>query len=108
VSFLWGGLAPSLGRSGGFRLCKRGAGGLQPSEQSIPERYIFLWRAGNCVFAVYWLAVVVAPTIGPWLGAGSPTIFLRWIFYINVPVVNAVAAADELLFRDPRTEKSKT
>jgi MFS transporter, DHA2 family, multidrug resistance protein len=85
-SFLCG-LAPSLGILVLFRILQGvGGGGLQPSEQAILNDTFSLEKRGMA-FAVYGLAVVVAPTIGPWLGGWITDNFSwRWIFYINVPV----------------------
>src|SRR5690348_14207329 len=85
-SFLCG-LAPSLGV---LVLCRilqgAGGGGLQPSEQAILNDTFALEKRGMA-FAVYGVAVVVAPTIGPWLGGWITDNFSwRWVFYINVPV----------------------
>src|SRR5438093_10653371 len=85
-SFLCG-LAPSLGVLVIFRILQGvGGGGLQPSEQAIPTDTFPLEERGMAL-AVYGLAVVVAPTIGPWLGGRITDSFSwRWIFYIDVPV----------------------
>jgi MFS transporter, DHA2 family, multidrug resistance protein len=63
-----------------------GGGGLQPSEQAIladtfpPERL-------GMAFAIYGMAVVLAPSIGPTLGGWiTDNYSWRWIFYINVPI----------------------
>ena len=85
-SFLCG-LAPSLGVLVLFRILQGvGGGGLQPSEQAILNDTFSIEKRGMA-FAVYGVAVVVAPTIGPWLGGWMTDNFSwRWIFYINVPV----------------------
>jgi MFS transporter, DHA2 family, multidrug resistance protein len=85
-SFLCG-LAPSLGALIFFRVVQgAGGGGLQPSEQAIladtfpPERL-------GMAFAIYGMAVVLAPSIGPTLGGWiTDNYSWRWIFYINVPI----------------------
>jgi len=47
-------------------------------------------------FAVYGMAVVLAPAIGPTLGGWITDNFnWRWIFYINVPVGNTFSLSDE-------------
>src|SRR6202011_577463 len=81
------GLAPSLGVLVLFRIIQGiGGGGWQPSEQAILNDTFPLEKRGMA-FAVYGLAVVVAPTIGPWLGGSVTDNFSRrWIFYINTPV----------------------
>jgi MFS transporter, DHA2 family, multidrug resistance protein len=100
-SFLCG-LAPSLGV---LVLCRilqgAGGGGLQPSEQAILNDTFSLEKRGMA-FAVYGLAVVVAPTIGPWLGGWITDNFSwRWIFYINVPVGIISLILTNFLVSDP-------
>jgi MFS transporter, DHA2 family, multidrug resistance protein len=100
-SFLCG-LAPSLGVLVFFRILQGvGGGGLQPSEQAILNDTFPLEKRGMA-FAVYGVAVVVAPTIGPWLGGWITDSFSwRWIFYINVPVGILSLALTYLLVSDP-------
>src|SRR5262249_55410648 len=85
-SFLCG-LWRSLGVLVSVRILQGvGGGGLQPSEQAILNDTFPLEKRGMA-FAVYGVAVVVAPTIGPWLGGWITDNFSwRWIFYINIPV----------------------
>jgi DHA2 family multidrug resistance protein len=87
ISSLFCGLAPSLGWLLFFRVVQgAGGGGLAPSEQSILAD-TFPARQRGMAFAVYGLAVVFAPAIGPTLGGWITDNFSwRWIFYINVPV----------------------
>jgi MFS transporter, DHA2 family, multidrug resistance protein len=100
-SFLCG-LAPSLGVLVLFRIMQgAGGGGLQPSEQAILTDTFPLEKRGMA-FAVYGLAVVVAPTIGPWLGGWITDNFSwRWIFYINVPVGIVSLLLTSFLVSDP-------
>jgi DHA2 family multidrug resistance protein len=100
-SFLCG-LAPSLGVLVIFRILQGiGGGGLQPSEQAILNDTFPLEKRGMA-FAVYGLAVVVAPTIGPWLGGWITDNFSwRWIFYINVPVGMISLLLTNFLVSDP-------
>jgi DHA2 family multidrug resistance protein len=100
-SFLCG-LAPSLGVLVIFRILQgAGGGGLQPSEQAILNDTFSLEKRGMA-FAVYGLAVVVAPTIGPWLGGWITDSFSwRWIFYINVPVGIVSLLLTNFLVSDP-------
>src|SRR5215469_4083453 len=100
-SFLCG-LAPSLGVLVLFRILQGvGGGGLQPSEQAILNDTFPLEKRGMA-FAVYGVAVVVAPTIGPWLGGWITDNFSwRWIFYINVPVGILSLILTSLLVSDP-------
>ena len=100
-SFLCG-FASSLGMLVVFRILQGiGGGGLQPSEQAILNDTFPLEKRGMA-FAVYGIAVVVAPTIGPWLGGWITDNFSwRWIFYINVPVGLISIALTYLLVSDP-------
>src|SRR5690349_12814620 len=100
-SFLCG-LAPSLGVLVLFRILQgAGGGGLQPSEQAILNDTFPLAKRGMA-FAVYGIAVVVAPTIGPWLGGWITDNFSwRWIFYINVPVGIISLLLTSVLITDP-------
>jgi len=85
-SFLCG-LAPSLGVLIIFRILQGiGGGGLAPSEQAILAD-TFPPSMRGIAFAVYGMAVVVAPAIGPTLGGWiTDNYSWRWIFYINIPV----------------------
>jgi MFS transporter, DHA2 family, multidrug resistance protein len=100
-SFLCG-LAPSLGVLVVCRILQgAGGGGLQPSEQAILNDTFPLEKRGMA-FAVYGIAVVVAPTIGPWLGGWiTDNYSWRWIFYINVPVGILSLILTSLLISDP-------
>ncbi len=85
-SFLCG-LAPSLGALVLFRILQGlGGGGLATSEQAILADTFSLEKRGMA-FAVYGMAIVLAPAIGPTMGGWITDNFSwRWIFYINVPV----------------------
>ena len=85
-SFLCG-IAPSLGWLVFFRILQGlGGGGLGPSEQAILADTFPPAKRGMA-FAVYGMAVVLAPAIGPTLGGFITDHFnWRWIFFINVPV----------------------
>ncbi len=85
-SFLCG-LAPSLGMLVFFRIVQGiGGGGLQPSEQAILADTFPPAQRGMSM-AVYGMAVVLAPAIGPTLGGWiTDNYSWRWIFYINVPI----------------------
>src|SRR5271163_4175847 len=100
-SFLCG-LAPSLGMLVVFRIMQgAGGGGLQPSEQAILNDTFPLSKRGMA-FAVYGIAVVVAPTIGPWLGGFiTDSYSWRWIFYINIPVGIISLILTSFLVSDP-------
>ena len=85
-SFLCG-FAPSLGMLIFFRVLQGlGGGGLATSEQSILADTFTLEKRGMA-FAVYGMAIVMAPAIGPTLGGWiTDNYSWRWIFYINVPI----------------------
>src|SRR5665213_1375861 len=87
VSSLLCGFAPSLGMLVFFRILQGlGGGGLAPSEQSILADTFSPAQRGQA-FALYGVAVVVAPTLGPTLGGWiTDSYSCRWIFLINVPV----------------------
>ena len=71
-----------------------GGGGLQPSEQAILAD-TFPPQKRGMAFAVYGMAVVLAPAIGPTLGGWiTDNYSWRWIFFINVPVGHGVAFPD--------------
>ncbi|WP_203140609.1 DHA2 family efflux MFS transporter permease subunit [Marinobacter mangrovi] len=81
------GLAPSLGMLIFFRAIQGLAGGaLQPVSQAIlADAFPPAQRA--MAFAMYGIAVVAAPAIGPTLGGWITDQFSwHWIFLINVPV----------------------
>jgi MFS transporter, DHA2 family, multidrug resistance protein len=85
-SFLCG-LAPSLNTLIFFRVLQGlGGGGLQPSEQAILADTFAPAKRG-LAFAMYGMAVVLAPAIGPTLGGWiTDNYSWRWVFYVNVPV----------------------
>jgi DHA2 family multidrug resistance protein len=100
-SFLCG-IAPSLGLLLVFRVFQgAGGGGLAPSEQSMladtfPGKYF------GMAFAVYGIAVVVAPAIGPTLGGWiTDNYSWRWIFFMNIPVGLLSLVLSQRLIRDP-------
>jgi DHA2 family multidrug resistance protein len=81
------GMAQSLGMLVFFRVLQGlGGGGLQPSSQAIMADTFELRRRGMA-FAIYGMAVVTAPAVGPTLGGWITDNFdWRWIFWINIPV----------------------
>ncbi len=81
------GLAPSLGLLVFCRVLQGiGGGGLAPSEQAILADTFPPEKRGQA-FAMYGLAVVCAPAIGPTLGGYITDHFdWRWIFFLNVPI----------------------
>ncbi len=85
-SFLCG-IAPSLPVLIVARVLQgAGGGGLQPSEQAILADTFSVGKRGMA-FALYGMAVVVAPAIGPTLGGWITDNFnWHWIFFINLPI----------------------
>ncbi len=81
------GFAPTLPLLVFFRVLQGiGGGGLAPSEQAILADTFPPEKRGQA-FAMYGLAVVVAPAIGPTLGGYITDNFdWRWIFFLNVPI----------------------
>jgi MFS transporter, DHA2 family, multidrug resistance protein len=102
LSSFFCGLAPSLGALIFFRVLQgAGGGGLQPSEQAILADTFPPAKRGRA-FAVYGMAVVLAPAIGPTLGGWiTDNYSWRWIFYINVPVGIASMLLSSRLIQDP-------
>src|SRR5580698_7668686 len=78
-----------------------GGGGLQPSEQAILADTFAPAKRGMA-FAVYGIAVVMAPAIGPTLGGWITDNFTwRWIFFINIPVGILSLVLTSRLIQDP-------
>jgi MFS transporter, DHA2 family, multidrug resistance protein len=100
-SFLCG-LASSLGMLIFFRVLQGvGGGGLQPSEQAILADTFPASKRGMA-FAIYGMAVVFAPAIGPTLGGWITDNFTwHWIFYINVPIGIISLLLTNRLVEDP-------
>ncbi len=108
VSSLLCGLAPNLGMLIFFRILQgAGGGGLQPSEQAILADTFPPAKRGMA-FAVYGLAVVLAPAIGPTLGGWITDNFTwRWIFLLNIPVGILSLVLTSRLIQDPPGMKRK-
>ncbi len=107
-SFLCG-IAPSLGFLVFFRVLQgAGGGGLAPSEQSILADTFPPAKRGMA-FAIYGMAVVVAPALGPTLGGFlTDTIGWRWIFFLNVPIgLVSLFLTNRLLVDPPHVERAR-
>ncbi len=102
VSSLLCGLAPNLGMLIFFRVLQgAGGGGLQPSEQAILADTFAPAKRGMA-FAVYGIAVVMAPAIGPTLGGWITDNYTwRWIFFVNIPVGILSLFLTSRLIQDP-------
>ncbi len=87
VSSLLCGFAPSLPLLIAARILQGlGGGGLAPSEQAILVDTFPMEKRGQA-FALYGMAVVVAPAIGPTLGGWITDNYnWHWIFFINIPI----------------------
>ncbi len=78
-----------------------GGGGLGPSEQAILAD-TFAPEQRNMGFAIYGMAVVVAPAIGPTLGGWiTDSYSWHWIFFINVPIGILSLFLTQRLVHDP-------
>ena len=87
IASLLCGLAPNLASLIALRALQGAAGGgLQPSGQAILADSFPPEKRGMAS-AIYGIATVVAPTVGPTLGGWITDNYdWRWIFLINVPV----------------------
>jgi DHA2 family multidrug resistance protein len=102
VSSLMCGLAPSLGLLISFRVLQGIAGGgLAPVEQAIlVDTFPASKRAA--AFALYSMAIVTAPAVGPPLGGWITDSFSwRWVFFINVPIGIISLVLTSRLLSDP-------
>src|SRR5262245_8404354 len=102
ISSLMCGLAPSLGLLIFFRVLQGIAGGgLAPVEQAIlVDTFPASKRAA--AFALYSMAIVTAPAIGPPLGGWITDSFSwRWVFFINVPIGIISLVLTSRLLSDP-------
>jgi DHA2 family multidrug resistance protein len=109
LSSLLCGFAPNLNA---LLLCRIlqgfGGGGMVPVAQSILADSFPPAKRGQA-FAVFGVAVVVAPVVGPTLGGWlSDNVSWQWCFLINVPVGVIAMALIALVLREPRTAHAES
>ncbi len=107
TSFLCG-IAPSLNFLVIFRVLQGiGGGGLAPVEQAILVD-TFPANKRAAAFALYSVAIVTAPAIGPPLGGWITDRFSwRWVFFINVPIGLISLFLSNRLVSDPPAFKAE-
>ncbi len=96
------GMAPTLGVLILFRVAQGLAGGgLQPSVQAILADTFSVQKRGMAM-ALYTVAILVAPVLGPTLGGWiTDNYSWRWIFYINIPVGIICVFLTRIVLEDP-------
>jgi len=96
------GMAPTLGMLILFRVLQGLAGGgLQPSVQAILADTFSAQKRGMAM-ALYTVAILVAPVLGPTLGGWiTDNYSWRWIFYINIPVGILCVFLTRIVLEDP-------
>src|SRR6201987_2527843 len=102
ISSLLCGFAPSLGLLIFFRVLQGvGGGGLAPVEQAILVD-TFPPQKRPAAFALYSMAIVTAPAVGPPLGGWITDHWSwRWIFIINIPIGIVSLLLTNRLVSDP-------
>ncbi len=97
-------LAPTLGLLIAFRVLQGAvAGPMIPLSQSLLLASYPKAKAGSAL-AIWGMTTLVAPVVGPVLGGFiTDNIAWPWIFYINVPVGLAAAAATWMIYRTRET-----
>src|ERR1700755_1154829 len=102
VSSVLCGLAPSLALLIACRVLQGiGGGGRAPVEQPILVA-TFPATKRAAAFALYSMAIVTAPAIGPILGGWiTDSLSWRWVFFINVPVGIISLILTSRLLSDP-------
>src|SRR5579863_4448412 len=103
------GFAPNLNALLLFRVLQGfGGGGMVPVAQSILADSFPPAKRGQA-FALFGVAVVVAPVVGPTLGGWlSDNWSWQWCFLINVPVGLFAMAAIAIVLQEPARGKGET
>jgi MFS transporter, DHA2 family, multidrug resistance protein len=109
LSSLLSGFAPNLNALLLFRIMQGvGGGGMVPVAQSILADLFPPAKRGQA-FALFGVAVVVAPVVGPTLGGWlSDNISWQWCFLINVPVGVIAMVLISLVLHEPRTAHAES
>jgi DHA2 family multidrug resistance protein len=102
------GFAPNLDALLLFRILQGlGGGGMVPVAQSILADAFPPAKRGQA-FAVFGVAVVVAPVVGPTLGGWiSDNLSWQWCFLINGPVGVLAIGLISAILREPATARAK-
>jgi MFS transporter, DHA2 family, multidrug resistance protein len=108
LSSLLCGFAPNLNALLLFRMLQGfGGGGMVPVAQSILADAFPPAKRGQA-FALFGVAVVVAPVVGPTLGGWlSDNVSWQWCFLINVPVGVIAMALISLLLQESPTARAE-
>src|SRR5579863_3394885 len=108
LSSLLCGFAPNLNALLLFRILQGfGGGGMVPVAQSILADSFPPAKRGQA-FALFGVAVVVAPVVGPTLGGWiSDNWSWQWCFLINAPVGVFAIALIAVLLREPKRQPSQ-
>ena len=85
-----------------------GGGGMAPSEQAILAD-TFPPEKRSQAFALYGVAVIIAPTVGPTLGGWiTDNYSWHWIFFINIPFgILSLSLVQWLLVEPPAIERER-
>src|SRR6202790_3862227 len=108
LSSILGGFAPNLNALLLFRILQGfGGGGMVPVAQSILADVFPPAKRGQA-FALFGVAVVVAPVVGPTLGGWiSDNWSWQWCFLINAPVGLLAIALIAVLLPEPKPQQSQ-
>jgi DHA2 family multidrug resistance protein len=109
LSSLLCGNAPNLNALLLFRILQGvGGGGMVPVAQSILADSFPPAKRGQA-FALFGVAVVVAPVVGPTLGGWlSDNVSWQWCFLVNVPVGLFAMAMIALVLPEPKTARAES